>query len=399
MTEAARAPAAGAPAVLLAPRDKRRSLAAVIASISISGITLGLGAPLLSILLKRDGVDETLIGLSAAVAAIASLAVAPLVPKAIRRFGTAATMNAGLTLILIATLLLPVFPNVWAWFPIRIAVGAGASILFIVSETWINQIVHDAERGRAMGIYMMALSAGIAAGPLVLIATGTEGWPPFLACAGLYLVAAVPIVLAWNLAPVVAGHPSAEIVRYVRLAPIGIGAGFMLGLIDTAVVALFPLYAFGAGIASNTAMVLLAIYTAGGIVIPPLTGILADRFDRTTVLCGAGVLTLASMVLLNWAIDDWVLCALAVFVLGGGAASLYAVGLALLGQRFAGADLAAVNAVMISMFSAGSVLGPAATGAAMDAAGGIGFPASLSVALAAYLALVFVRLRREPAAR
>ncbi|MBM3510312.1 MAG: MFS transporter [Alphaproteobacteria bacterium] len=399
MTEAARARTAGAPAVLLAPRDKRRSLAAVIASISIAGITLGLGAPLLSILLERDGVGETLIGLSAAVSAIASFAVAPLVPKAIRHLGTAATMNAGLALILGATLLLPVFPNVWAWFPIRFAVGAGASILFIVSETWINQIVHDAERGRAMGLYIMALSAGIAAGPLVLIATGTDGWPPFLACAGLYLVAAVPIVLAWNLAPAVAGHPSAEIVRYVRLAPIGTGAGFMLGLIDAAVVALFPLYAFGAGIAPDTAMVLLAIYTGGGIVIPPLIGILADRFDRTAVLCGAGILTLASLVLLIWAIDDWVLCALAVFVLGGGAASLYAVGLALLGRRFAGADLAAVNAVMISMFSAGSVLGPAATGAAMDAAGGVGFPASLGVALAAYLALVLVRLRREPAAR
>jgi MFS family permease len=141
-------------------------------------------------------------------------------------------------------------------------------------------------------------------------------------------------------------------------------------------------------------MVLLAIYTGGGIVIPPLFGILADRFDRTAVLIGAGVLTLASLVLLIWAIDDWALCALAVFVLGGGAASLYAVGLALLGRRFSGADLAAVNAVMISMFSAGSVLGPAATGAAMDAAGGVGFPASLGVALAAYLALVLVRRRR-----
>ncbi|MSP51688.1 MAG: MFS transporter [Alphaproteobacteria bacterium] len=385
----------GGAAIVLPPRLKLLSLAAIIASISISGITFGLGAPLLSIILKIEGVEETWIGLSAAFPAVASFAIAPLVPGIIRRWGTAATMNGGLILALVATLLLPVFPNVWAWFPIRFAAGLGASILFIVSETWINQIVGDAERGRAVGIYIMALSAGIAAGPLILVLTGTEGWAPFIACASFYAVAAIPIFMARGLAPRVVGHPSINTARFVRLAPIATGAGLILGLIDATMVALFPLYALGTAIDQDAAMILLALYTSGGIVVPPLTGILADRFDRHLVLLGNGVLTLASIVLLAFAIDHGALRILAVFVLGGAAASLYSVGLTLLGQRFIGADLPAVNAVMISMFSFGSIVGPAMTGAAMDVAGMFGFPASLAATMAAYLLLVYLRSGRE----
>jgi hypothetical protein len=50
-----------------------------------------------------------------------------------------------------------------------------------------------------MGAYIMALSIGIAIGPLVLIVSGTESWLPFLIAAALFLVAMLPVLFARGL--------------------------------------------------------------------------------------------------------------------------------------------------------------------------------------------------------
>jgi len=58
--------------------------------------------------------------------------------------------------------LLPVFPNVWAWFPIRFALGLGTELVFIAGDIWINQLAEERTRGRLIGVYGMFLHGGFA---------------------------------------------------------------------------------------------------------------------------------------------------------------------------------------------------------------------------------------------
>jgi MFS family permease len=156
-------------------------------------------------------------------------------------------------------------------------------------------------------------------------------------------------------------------------------------------VGMFPLFALTAQRSSDDTMLLLALYTVGGIVGPPLLGVLADRFERHNVLMLAGAATLVGGASLQLTIGDAWLSALSVLVLGIGATSMYSLGLALLGRHFVGADLAAINAVMIFMFSAGSTLGPAAAGGAMQGLGPVGFPVIIVGITAIFLALAVSR--------
>jgi hypothetical protein len=57
----------------LSPRARRVSLAAIITSTFGVGINLGVLTPLVALILERDGVDATLIGLNAAMPALAML--------------------------------------------------------------------------------------------------------------------------------------------------------------------------------------------------------------------------------------------------------------------------------------------------------------------------------------
>lgn len=69
-----------------------RGAFAAIASIAAVGLALGLGLPLLSVVLENRGVSTTLIGLNTAVAGVASLLAAPAVSPLARRFGVRGTL-------------------------------------------------------------------------------------------------------------------------------------------------------------------------------------------------------------------------------------------------------------------------------------------------------------------
>ena len=58
------------------------------------GIAIGLGMPLLSVILESRGISATMIGLNTAIAGIASIAAAPLATPLAVRFGTVWTMLA-----------------------------------------------------------------------------------------------------------------------------------------------------------------------------------------------------------------------------------------------------------------------------------------------------------------
>ena len=120
---------------------------------------------------------------------------------------------------------------------VRAAVPLGVigSSIFTSSEAWINQLAGDARRGRIIGIYAAALSAGFGIGPLVLSITGIEGWPPFLANAAISALAMLPLLGVGEASRSFGRERGASPLRMFARAPSILG-----------VVAVFGLYEVGA---------------------------------------------------------------------------------------------------------------------------------------------------------
>ena len=76
------------------PATRWLSIAAAVASISVVGIAIGLGVPLLSVILEQRGYSSSMIGLNTAVAGLASIAAAPLATPVACRAGIVPTMLA-----------------------------------------------------------------------------------------------------------------------------------------------------------------------------------------------------------------------------------------------------------------------------------------------------------------
>ncbi len=376
----------------LTPAQRKRSITVVVLTISVVAMTLGLTWPLLSLILESRGVSAKLIGLSSASQTIAVLAILPMAPWMMRRFGTVPLVAAAIATILVALLLLPTFPNVYAWFPIRFLLGAAVEILFIGCDVWVNQVAEEKTRGRVIGVYGFALAAGFAGGPLIINVTGIEGWAPFLAGAGIIAVATIPLLWARGLVPRVKGHAAGRLMHFLRIAPTLMIAGLMFGFVDSAALSFLPIFGLGYGYDESTVVTMLTMVVVGTMLTQLPIGWLADHVGGRIMIIGSTILVMIPCGMLPFIMDMPFVLWPALLVIGGALGGFYTIGMVMIGRRFKGADLVAVNAAFVAFWALGSIAGPATTGIAIDASTVDAMPVVVVAVCLLYLPLAIIRM-------
>ena len=357
MTAPAAAPAAG---------GHLRSLAAVIATAAMFGLTYSLSAALIALDLAERGASESLIGLNAAMHALGVLAIALVLPRVVWRIGPR-RMTIGALVIAGAVLaLFPAVPGIWLWFPLRVVLGAASEALFVLSETWVNQLSEERTRARSMATYIAALSVGFALGPLILSWVGTAGATPYLIGAGLALAAAVLIASPTVIAPVFPEERVGNLLSFLWLAPVAIAAEGLNAGIETSGLTFLPLYAIAQGWTEEGGTRLISCLMFGAILLQLPIGWLGDRMDRRRLAVALGFVAVAGALLWPLVLNHPWIAYPVLFVWGGVFVGVYTLMMAIVGSRFAGAELVGISAVMGLVWGLGALLGPALAGLAMD---------------------------------
>ncbi|WP_377288363.1 MFS transporter [Rhizobium sp. SG2393] len=373
------------------------SLIAAVAAISAVGIAIGLGLPLLSIIMEKRGISSTMIGLNSAMAGLASMAAAPLTTKLAHKIGVVPAMLLAILVASISALGFYAIENFWLWFPLRVAFHGAITVMFILSEFWINATAPPRKRGLVLGIYGTVLSLGFATGPLLFSILGSEGILPFAVGAGVILLAAIPIFIARNECPVIDEKPERHFLRYVFLVPTATAAVFIFGAVESGGLSLFPIFGTRAGFTEAQAALLLTVMGIGNVVFQIPLGMLSDRIkDRRTLLSIMTVIGLIGALSLPLLVHSWLLTAVVLLFWGGCVSGLYTVGLSHLGSRLTGADLAAANAAFIFSYAVGTVAGPQVIGASMDVTGNSGFAWAIAGFFAIYIVLTIGRMVLRP---
>ena len=369
------------------------SLIAAISAISAVGIAIGFGLPLLSIILEKRGIPSTLIGLNAAMAGVASMLAAPVTTKLARRCGVARTMILAVMIAAASAIGFYYASAFWMWFPLRFTFHGATTTLFILSEFWINEAAPPRRRGLVLGIYATVLALGFALGPLLFSALGSEGIVPFLIGAGIIMLAVIPIFIARGESPVLDAKPDRHFFHYIFLVPTATAAVFAFGAVSAGGLSLFPIYALREQLSESQAAVLLTVMGIGNMAFQIPLGMISDKLkDRRPLLTAMAALGLAGSLALPLLIQNWVFMAVILFFWGGCVSGLYTVGLAHLGARLSGPDLAAANAAFIFCYAVGTVAGPQAIGGALDVVGNDGFAWALAAFFGFYVAISGARL-------
>lgn len=372
------------------------AIGAAIASISVVGIAIGLGVPLLSVILESRGFSASMIGANTAVAGIASIIAAPFATPLASRFGVVPVMLVMIFMGGFAFIGFYFAPAFWMWFPLRAVLHFALTVLFILSEFWISTSSPPHRRGLVLGLYATVLSMGFAFGPWLFSQVGSAGFLPFGIAFSLVMLASLPVMAAWRESPNMDGtasHAPSGFVRYIWMVPMATAAVLVFGAVETGGFALFPVYGSRLGYSEGDAALLLTAVGLGNVLLQIPLGLLSDRMrDRRHLLVACAFVGLVGALLLPQLSGNWHASAAVLFVWGGVVAGLYTIGLAHLGSRLSGRDLASANAAFVLCYGIGMLAGPQAIGIGMDIAGPNGFAWTLAIFFAGYLILAAFRL-------
>jgi MFS family permease len=373
------------------------SLIAAIAAISAVGIAIGLGLPLLTVLLEKRGIVASLTGLNTAMAGIAAMIAAPITTRIAHGMGVANTMLWAVVIAAISSLGFYYIENFWAWFPLRIIFHGAITALFILSEFWINVAAPSRKRGFVLGIYATVLSIGFALGNVIFSIVGSTGFLPFGVGASIILLAAIPIFFARHESPTLDEKPMGHFLRYLLLVPTASFAVFVFGAVEAGGMALFPIFASKEGFSESQSGFLLSVMAIGNVIFQIPVGMISDRIrDRRKLLTTIGAVGLLGSLLLPFVTQDWRIFSVLLLAFGGAIAGLYTVGLSHLGSRFRGAELAAANAAFIFSYAVGTVVGPQAIGIGMDLVGSHGYAWTITGLFAAFVVFGMSRMFFHP---
>ena len=379
-----------------ADRARTLALGAIVASAAAIATGLSLGLPLLALVLQARGVSATWIGLNSAIAGLASILAPPLVTPLARLLGATRLLIASLALVAVSFFAFHLVESLAGWFVLRILFHGALTIAFVVSEFWLVSLAPPDKRGLLVGVYATVFSVGLALGPVVLAFTGSAGPLPFVVGAAILATAVVPAWVARGARPDLHQASEHSTIGFVLAAPAATVGVFAFGAVESGGLSILPLWGLGQGLDEARAAWLLTTVGLGNVVLQIPLGLLADRLDKNRLLVLASLGGALGAALLPFVAESLPLMLALLFFWGGTAAGLYTFGLAMLGDRYHGSDLAGANAAFVSMYGLGMLVGPAAIGVGLDAAPSLGAPLVMAAFFALHLALLALLARRHP---
>ena len=371
---------------------------AVLASVLSVGLALGVSMPLVSLRLEDWGYGSFAIGVMAAMPAIGVLVGASLSSRLAGWVGVPNAMRVCLWGGALSIGLLALLPSYPVWLCLRLLIGMSLTVVFILGESWINQLVVEHWRGRLVALYGSSYALSQLAGPLVLGVLGSEDDFGFWAATSL-LVCAPVLLLGRGGAPTTdaCSVTLLDLVGFCRRLPVIAWAIALFAAFEAMILTLLPVYCLRQGFTTEVALFMVSTVVVGDAVLQLPIGALADRMSRRTLFSGCALALLGSSLMIPVLLHTpgiWPLWVL----FGASAGGLFTLSLVLIGERYRDDALVRANAHVAQLWGIGCLLGPLLAGAGSQWVSGHALP--LLMAAGAFGLVLLTRRRDafEPAA-
>lgn len=385
-------PAAGLGVVVLAAWPLLLSVLLLMVGSGLQGALLGVRA-------ERAEFDSTVTGLVLGLYYLGYVAGSAWVPGLIRAVGHIRVFSALASIASAAVVIHGVWVSPVPWMLLRFGTGVCVAGLFIVSESWLNDVSTVRTRGSLLAVYNSVVTAGLAIGSLLLNVADVSGFVLFVIGSVMLSLAAVPVALAPHQAPAPREHEARTVREIVRAAPLGVTGVALSGFSTGAALGFGAVYATRAGFGVSGASQFVAALLLGAVVGQFPLGRWSDRTDRRFVLAVAALLvTGGSAVGVVATVGDvFGLAVAAALAIGAGAFALYGLSFAHVADYVEPAAMAATGARLITFNGIGAAAGPFVAAAAIGAVGPEGMFYVLGAMPLPFVVHVLYRLTRRRA--
>jgi MFS family permease len=309
----------------------------------------------------------------------------------IRAFGVFAVSAS------IATLLLAVTDNIYAWTLFKVMSGYAIAGAFVVIESWLNDKASEDNRGRIFAVYMVVSWGAGGLSPLSLNFANTYSDILFEISTILMAAAMIPLALTRVGNPEIGHRQSFSIVKLIKASPTGVMCCFASGMLTGGFYSLLPVYVEQIGRTPRELSVLIAVGTTAALIVQYPIGYISDHYGRRPVIIGTMAVG-AAMALLIGATPTlpftWLLGLF--FVLTAFQSPLYALGVGQTNDYVDRKDFVPAAAGLLFLWGVGACMGPTLIGFIMEWVGpeGLFYYLGIGFAFVALFALYRVFRRR-----
>lgn len=257
----------------------------------------------------------------------------------------------------------------WAWALIRIFSGVSFAGLFIVAESWLNNIAPNKYRGEIFSLYIFVIYGGLSSGQLLINLAPPEAIDLFIIISILVSLSLIPVTLANKPAPGYEEPESLPFKKVFRKSPLSVIGALSSGLCNGTMLTMGIIYATQIGMSAGQGALYLAIFIMGSAILPLAVGWLSDRIDRRNVIIAILFFGFCCTAFAHGSKVFYIIT----FVYGGLMASLYSVSIAYLNDQIKSSQIVSATTSMILLSSIGACMGPLMAGFVLEQFGAIGF--------------------------
>jgi len=334
------------------------TLPAIVVSVFLFMMAVGLLNIFLSVRMSLDQVNAQVLGLVMA-AYFAGLMAGSLYARyVVARVGHIRSFTAFAAVATISVILHGLLESLTIWALLRAITGFSLAGMYLVIESWLQEIATPRNRSRLFAVYMMSNYLGMAGGQLMLNLSDPLGIELVLVTALLFALCLIPIALTRAAHPAQIEIAHTDFMNFIRTAPFGSLGSFSSGMIVGAFLTLAPAWGIQHGLSTSQISVFMALAIIGGLMLQWPIGKLSDHYNRERVMMvlGLAVVLLPLGFLFNTGGLTVTLTSALLF--GGIAYSVYPLSVCHANDQTPPGHFVMTATVMLLLYGIGAALGP-----------------------------------------
>jgi MFS family permease len=279
------------------------------------------------------------------------------------------------------------------WIVMRFVSGACIAGLYVVAESWLNQLASNDNRGRILAVYMVVTSGAYGIGQVLVGQVNPRTVTAFALAAMLTSLAVAPVALSEDAVPPPIERTARMPLRQLaRIVPTGVGTCLLVGITHGALVAMGVVYATKVGLTPSQAGRFIAATAVGGVLTQWPLSSASDEIDRrfVGVVAACGAIGASVWLLVSGPFGWQGLVAMA--LLGGASFPLYSIAAAYTNDWVEPEHVSGAASQLVLLYGAGALIGPPIVSVMISAIGNHGFPWAMIGMHAAIVVFLVYRL-------
>ena len=369
------------------PRAKDRRIIGlfyIVLSLFITAIAAGINVVVFPAILMENNISSSLIGFAAATEIISGFFAAILLSRALFKYGVVRStlfLTALYSLILYCIFY---YHNYLVWLLFEVLIGICWVSLYIVRQSWINNLISDKNRSIVIALSSSVFCVGFIIGSSIISFFGSLNQVCMIISSGLLLFSGLLILMVKDTAPKDEESSHMEFKELFKELPNETLARFLLDFMAGCVIFLGVVFGVRIGLTTEESGLLIAAFMTSGI-FDLYAGFLAKYCNRAKLLFIGFLGSLISISLIFVFHESFSMVLTFFFLFGIFCALIIVVTLTNLNDKFIGSKLVAANSTFQAIGSMGSIIGCLAGGILMQIFDFYGFFIAIYLAIFTYI--------------